>query len=401
MSNLKMNIEIMPSTAFLKKDGTFDLERALMLSGQIAGVCYDQEGFNHKKEENPELTKKRIKRTIENGHHSVYDHIFIGFNLENVPKILAMVINNEKQYTTSEKSGRYTLIEKSEDSVISDREIELYNKWLNIFEIKIKEKYGKVLGERKIKTLSRENARYMISVFMPTTLIYTTTLRQINYIVSWIDKYISEHDKNNLFEEKLSKYLLEFKECLFKLNVLDERLQHNEKQREFSLFGKDLLKKDEYFGDVYQTKYSESFVGIAQSQRHRTINYNIELPKEEKYYIPPILLDDEVLLNEWLEDISSISETYPNGLLVDVFECGTYENFILKCKERLCSAAQIEIMKQTKETLTKYKKALEDNNNPLRYDIVNYTKGARCTFPGYVCTEPCNFKEGITLKRKI
>lgn len=42
--NLK--IGILPNS-FLKSDGTFDKDNALILSGKIAGVCYDKEGFQH------------------------------------------------------------------------------------------------------------------------------------------------------------------------------------------------------------------------------------------------------------------------------------------------------------------------------------------------------------------
>ena len=75
--------------------------------------------------------------TLNNGHHSVYDHINISFNLQNIPKILAMVLNNEHQYTTSEKSARYTPVQVSGESVITDREVELYNKWMEIYKEKI------------------------------------------------------------------------------------------------------------------------------------------------------------------------------------------------------------------------------------------------------------------------
>ena len=68
--------------------------------------------------------------TLNNGHHSVYDHTYINFNIQNIPKILAMVLNNEKQYTTSEKSARYTKITPGENSVITKEEVDLYNKWL-------------------------------------------------------------------------------------------------------------------------------------------------------------------------------------------------------------------------------------------------------------------------------
>lgn len=43
-SNIK--IDILPNQ-YRKEDGTFDKKEAIKLSGKIAGVCYDKEGFEH------------------------------------------------------------------------------------------------------------------------------------------------------------------------------------------------------------------------------------------------------------------------------------------------------------------------------------------------------------------
>lgn len=395
-----MNISILPNQ-FLKDNGTFDKEEAIKLCGKIAGVCYDKEGFNHLKDEVLEKTMKRVNNTLINGHHSVYDHITINFNIENIPKILAMAINNEHEYTTSEKSARYTPIVRKDNSIITDREEQLYNKWLNIFKIKIKAKYGNIYSDFKIKTLAQENARYLVTVFMPTEMIYSTSLRQINYIASWMNEYINQANLNDNFEYNLSKSMQEFINCLDRLNVLDDRLMTNEKHRSLSLFGKDLNKREEYFGFVYNTNYYGTYSELAQAQRHRTLDYQIEKLNDKKYFIPPIIADDKALVAEWLNDIYSVKNVTPQGEIILINESGTYDNFILKCKERLCSAAQLEIMLQTKETLLKYKKALEETNNPLALDIVKYSHGARCTFPDYQCPKDCGFKEGKTLTRKI
>lgn len=395
-----MNISILPNQ-FLKNNGTFDREEAIKLCGKIAGVCYDKEGFNHLKDEVLEKTMKRVNNTLINGHHSVYDHITINFNIENIPKILAMAINNEHEYTTSEKSARYTPIVRKDNSIITEREEQLYNKWLNIFKIKIKAKYGNIYSDFKIKTLAQENARYLVTVFMPTEMIYSTSLRQINYIASWMNEYINQANLNDNFEYNLSKSMQEFINCLDRLNVLDDRLMTNEKHRSLSLFGKDLNKREEYFGFVYNTNYYGTYSELAQAQRHRTLDYQIEKLNDEKYFIPPIIADDKALVAEWLNDIYSVKNVTPQGEIILINESGTYDNFILKCKERLCSAAQLEIMLQTKETLLKYKKALEEKDNPLAIDILKYSHGARCTFPDYQCPKDCGFKEGKTLTRKI
>ena len=404
---MEIKTEILPSEK-VREDGTFDKDSSLNLAGKIAGVCYDPEGFDHISKEPVEKTNKRIERTIKNGHHSVYDHAFIKFNFINIPKILAMVLNNEHQYTTSEKSGRYTNVTNINDDLITADQKRLYDKWFNIFKIKIKERYGNVFSDFKIKTLAQENARNLITVFYPTQMVYTTSLRQINYIASWMNEYVKEIEdkkKNNtatFFEIELSKYMKQFLEQLDEKNVLEKDLMGNEKHRKISLFQTGLESKKDYFSDVYQTTYDASFAHLAQAQRHRTIDYRIEIPTDNlSYVIPPILEDDKALTQEWLRDIESVGKYYPNGTLIKVFERGKYEDFILKCKERLCTDAQLDIMLQTKKTLEKYRDALKENNDPLYDDIVNYTHGARCTFKDFDGKCDCKFKEGKTLDRKI
>ena len=389
------------ATYFLDKSGKFDLDKSLLLSGKFAGVCYDQDGYNNLINEAEEKTRKRISLTKDNGHHSVYDHIYMSLNITNIPKILAMVLNNEKEYTTSEKSARYTPIKPGKDSVITEEEHRLYEKWMEIFKRKIKDMYGDVYDDNKIKKLAQENARYLVTVFMPTTMVYTVSLRQINYIASWLEKYIAACDESKDFERKLAASMREFIEELKNLNILDAGLLTNDKNRSISLFGKNLGDKKDYFGDVYATIYKGSFASLAQAQRHRTLDYKMELMEEKEFFVPPILDDDPALMQEWLNDIKSVANVYPTGELVMIYERGTYENFILKCKERLCSAAQLEIMKQTKETLESYYDGLKSNHDPLAEDMKPYTHGARCTFPDYKCSSPCGFKEGINLTRKI
>lgn len=400
MEETRIKIGILPNQ-FLKLDGTFDKEEAIKLCGKIAGVCYDKEGFSHLENEPIEKTMRRVFMTLNNGHHSVYDHIMINFNLQNIPKILAMVLNNEHEYTTSEKSARYTQVVKQPGGIVTEQEERLYNKWIEIFKIKIKSQYGNIYNDAKIQKLAQENARYLVTVFMPTQMIYSTTLRQINYIASWMQNYIENANMSNDFERKLSSYMKEFLECLDNLNVLEEKLMENEKHRSLSLFGKDLYAKKEYFGDVYSCTYLGSFAQLAQAHRHRTLDYQMEMLEVKNYFLPPIITDDIMLVYEWYGDMEIVKNFNPQGEIVRIHESGKYEDFILKCKERLCTAAQLEIMLQTRETLLKYKEALEKSNRRLAMDIEKYSHGARCTFVDFDCSSDCKFKEGKTLSRRI
>ncbi len=213
--------------------------------------------------------------------------------------------------------------------------------------------------------------------------------------------YIKNVNNNNLFEVKLATSMGELLNELDRLNVLDLRLMKNEKERKISLFGNNLNLEREYFSDSYTTIYKGSFAEYAQAQRHRTIDYQLEILENKQFFTPPIIEDDSNLVLEWQNDMNLLKDITPQGEIIRISEKGKYSDFILKCKERLCSAAQLEIMKQTKETLMKYKKALEEENHPLKYDIVKYLNGARCTFSDYHCPEDCKFKEGKTLIRKI
>lgn len=384
---------------FYEKDGKQDKEQSHLTTGRIAGVCYDQEGYSALLKEPKEKSYRRNDGAAKKQHHSVSEHVRVTLNITNIPKILAMVLNNEQFYSTSEKSTRYTYIDTAIHDIFTQREVELYEKWLNIFKIRINEKYPGFYSNFQTKILAQENARYMVTVFLPTTMVHSIEVRQLNYIISWMYEYINNANYNDYFQKTLSEAMLNFIEEIERLNLIEKDFLNNFKQRELSLFKK--RDKIEEFGETYTTTYLASFVALAHLHRHRTLDYEMDYTKDLGYYIPPILRDDPLLVSEWLKDIESVQEIYPLGKLLEVTEQGKYEKFILKCKERLCTHAQIETCDITKETLYKYKKALEEKNHPLKDDIANYTHGARCTFKDFTCVEDCKNKLGKRLERKI
>lgn len=387
-----MDIEVIAST---HAGYTADKNDYDMFSGRMAGVCYMSSTFAELQKEDSAKTIKRINLTKSNGHHSVYDHESITMYLNDIPKILAMVINNEHQYTTSEKSARYTKM------TLTQGEQTLYNKWLEIFKNRILKKYAsdypQFFTPNRIEKLAQENARYLISVFTPTSMVYTTTYRQLNYLVAFLNDYINKPNKNT-FESKLAGVMQEFVEKLKGTKFIDEKLSVNDKNRHLSLFANG-LECEEYFGDVYCTTYLASFAELAQAQRHRTINYQMTLTENE-YYVPPIIRDNDDLVAIWLSDIKSIGN-YPQGTLLKITEMGTLDNFILKMYERKCTFAQLEINQITSATLKKYENALRIKVHPRAEEMRNYLNGSRCTFPGYKCTSPCGFKLGVNETREI
>lgn len=372
-----MKVSVIGST---KPGFELDVKSALDFGGKSAGICYLSNTFDDILKESEEKTQKRINQTLNNKHHSVYDHVSYNLLLQGVPKILAMIINNEKQYTTSEKSARYTQME-----LVGEEKL-LYDKWLNIFIDKISEKYPE-MDEKKVLKLAQENARGLTSVFTITTMEYTTTLRQLNNIMHMFNEYI-EQETTNEFEIKIKKYMKEFNDNLQYLYI--EELYDKSKRRRLSLFD-NMEKHNEIYDEVYCSTYKASFAQLAQAQRHRTLNYSIKVLEKPEFFTPIIIKDDTELSNDWINDISKLKDNYPQSMYVDVCERGTYEDFALKCVERLCSCAQLEISLQTRDTLDKYLEGVKNTNKEVYEYLKDYDVGGRCGIKGYRCSTPCNW----------
>lgn len=366
------------------------VEEALEFSGRAAGICYMKKDWEALCNEDHEVTMKRAKGTLKRKHHSVFGHVNYNILLEKVPKILAMILNNEQDYNTSEKSARYTEMEPSPE------EASLYYKWIDILKQEIAKCYPK-FDEGKVETLAQENARYMISVFTPaTTMLYTCTIQQWNYIIYWSEQFIKTGPEDP-FSQKVKQVLREFIAARPKIDV--EGLNTEMKKRGFSIIAKRQHRAEE-FGENYCTTYMGTFAHLAQAHRHRTLTYEMVIPQEKTFYTPPIL-EYTQYEKEWQDDIKSLADNFPQGMMVQINERGPVEKFVLKCTERLCGCAQLEIMRQTKKTMDKYLAAVKDKN-PDVYDYLEpYSHGPRCTFPGWKCEHPCIFGGSKAFKREV
>lgn len=380
-----MKIEVIAST---KVGYVLPKEEAVDFPGKSAGICYLPDTVETLFAETPEKTQRRANSNLESGHHSVFGHPTYNLILEGIPKIIAMILNNEKIYNTSEKSARYTKMEPSE------KEKCLYEKWIEIYKNVISKEYPK-FDEKRVQKLAQENARYLISVFTPATIMeYTVSFEQLNFIISWFEDYI-KNEPETAFSRKLKVAMQEFLAEMPDVKV--EKLNPRVKGTKLSLFAK--RKREEEFGENYCTTYLATFAELAQAQRHRTLSYEITLQENPQFYVPKIIKGTEFEI-QWLEDIQSLKDNYPQGMLIEINERGTVENFVLKCTERLCGAAQLEIMEQTKKTMEKYMEEVEENSEIYNY-LLPYSKGARCTFPGWKCNSPCIFGGKDAMNRKI
>lgn len=368
---------------------------ALLMSGHMAGICYMKDDFDAIVSEPEEKTLRRVEGTVKSGHHSTSGHASYTFIIEGMPKIVAMLLNNEHDYETSEKSARYTVmsalatIDEAEVDVdqASAEEKRIYEKWTKILEEVISRKYPEI-KPATVNKLALENARYFISVFTPaTTMAHTLSLRQANYIIGFCESMVAK-PSNSPFINRLKPYLSDLAAQLKKFVNVD-KLRDN-KGREFSLFAK--RDRGVSWGEVYSTNYYGTFSQLAQAQRHRTLWYEMKIPTPgtAEYYVPPILLDDDKLREEWLADMDSLRFNYPQGMLIQINERGTLEAFCLKCHERLCGAAQLEICMQTKKTLDHYMiDTLDRMDTDIYQEIGGFVGKTKCQFGYYTCDRPC------------
>lgn len=385
-----------------------------IMSGRYAGTCYGKEGYTSVKDEELSKSIDRANRAAKMGHHSVFQHSMINMEIE-CPKIIAMILNSIGISNTSEKSARYTKME------VSGEEKEIYEKWVDIIKELIFNEYDMFTEQERTK-LAQENARYMISVFTPTSMVYSLPFRNVYYLIDYLTKFRASVKTlpgafNKRLYNEVDDLIASFKDLFYNLNHFSgefNRITDNKNQyirfmpvqsngRVNGRFIYDTPK--DYFGDTYSVSFYATFAQVAQEQRHRTtrvkINFAGDDPMEFGFYTPKIIFySDRNLRADWENDMRKLQNNYPQGLLVNVVEQGLFEDFALKCKERLCGRAQLEIMEHTGHILSKFvenKHNLSANNiNILNSMTTRLSKDRmilpRCEFPDFTCNEYCKFK---------
>lgn len=448
-------VEVIARTFETKNDTTEQMNNDLtLLAGKAAGVCYMPDNYLDEGIQNETKALNRAEGNSKSGHHSVYDHGNITFIL-NTNKMIAMILNSLSVYATSEKSSRYTKMHPE-----TELELNLYDKWKTKLQKAILETYpdtdddelskrvckkagidfekivanGKLIDaykndenikalldiENKSETipsakLGMENARYMISVFTPTTMAYTTSFRQAQLIVDYFTKLEKDlKEVDDTFSHKLLEHVVDFRDA-FSEAIGTKRLADNKNQGIRFLYAqtvKDNIGELEEIADSYTLNYVGSLAMLAQAQRHRTLRYKMILktPGEYGWYVPEIVKEHN-LQDEWLTDMESVSYCVPQGTLVKIIEQGLFEDFVLKCKERLCGRAQLETMRMTKDNMKKFIErsgALSQANKKLLNSVTELDNEtgerqvvARCKFEDFTCTEGCRWGCNESLERLI
>lgn len=433
-----MEIKLDPMQGYVSKEGKFDQRKTLISSGVKAAICYKETIDNMpvspsmvREMESEKILLNRGLNTLRDQHSTPNEHQLVSLEITGAPKAFLMVLNNEKQYTADERSLRYTEVEPND--IISEKEVDLYNKWLRIIEEDITEKYldlyiktsrSEKMARSTIHKLAQENARYMVSVFTPTTTTYTVPWIQINKIMSYMLKVIE--NPLDEFEKRLVPYFVEFIDKMKELNVAitnkslyetfkdnaeelefikskhpnivenkdsEELIYNNTKDVELSLFASrnkfSGINEENVYGPSISYNNYESFACLAHENRHRSIECEMLIPENFDFFVPPILTDEQK--EEWKKDMESVKDVFPQGQLLKVNRIMSLRA-ILKfvAQERACERAQLEIQKvYTDDIIPTVYKELKNTNEKLAEEVKPYVKKLRCGFPGYKCPGTC------------
>lgn len=245
-----------------------------------------------------------------------------------------------------------------------------------------------------VNTRSQENARYILSIFTKsTTFGYTTTLAQWNYIYDWCERYVNQFRTVRDDTESPGCSLVRILEndtvrpaTMFEANVYDDLedlrvyLKENlyvEDLRDHKKRGFDMLTDifdenhfmkdydhecDENIRFAYTTDYETSLIVLSHLHRHKTLKYYMDLDVSNAGFYVPVFIKGTPDEKEWLDDMESVREQIPAGMLVHVIETGTLDNFALKTSERFCGCAMLETMLNVKSVAEKFVKLYESGH---------------------------------------
>lgn len=372
----------------------------LQYCGTISGECYCSDSMATLIAQPSKKAFARAQRCSDGGHLSVFGHYKVTLEFVDFPKALLMLLNNNHLNNTSERSGRYTSMQ---NACRSEQDLNLYNKWHEIFVDKIAKTYGtthpNIFTPAVIDKKANENARYIISSFYKTSMVYTNDIREFTHISKTIEE-ILKNENMHPFYKGMKDELIEFNTLLKGTGLVFEEF-NDQTEKDFGLIAKDNKIITPYYGDCIADTYKLSLSIVAHLHRHRFTNISIAFDKDPTFFVPPIIADDKALVENWLNDCKSQIDVIPQALLVNVNEIIPAKLLPKKYGERLCYNAQLEFCNCCVEQVKRILKNLDPNTSGVR-EIFENIKGSRCTWQkGYKCSNPCGFIEGIKCTRKI
>lgn len=367
-----MEIRVNYTTGDIRKK-----EDILRLCQAHAKVCRSEKDFEEIEKE--PLKMRFIEGLVAGGEHTPFEFFQMDFYLNGLSKILMMILNNEKQYSTCEKSARFTRMES--EGIGKEK----YEKWrmklAPLIDREFPDIRDKSMREKAVEKMAMDYARYMTSVFTPGKMCHSLNLRQLNYLLGFFEEAIPQYMEGGRFKRRLAGEM----ECFVRKiraeypDFIVDGLR-SMTDRHLTLFRAGNC--EEYFGDVYSANYDASIASVAQIHRSRSIKVVITSNPDSghSYAVPMIIMSSDSLRHEWMSDIEEVAENDPpQGLKVHVNESGELNDFKSKLLLRLCGHAHLETMTINKRIAERYSQKV--------HEVAEWIK-TPCS-QDYHCHKPC------------
>lgn len=310
----------------------FEKDSIFEAAGAAASICYDDNANNSLSKFLNDTKERKIKRgkSMANvGHGSPIEHTSVSLLFHNISKIQTMILNNQRVYSLTERSFRYSKPEHQSP---------LYKEWLDRLTLS---------GMQRKR--AQEIARYMISVFeRNSTAYYTMNIRQINVLLRMFEEFVAQNSNSkNDFLKEVCKHI---SNLYLALKPFDIGLEKNKYQK-LKLFENEVPEEFVKSG-LYLLSSKVSPVALGQLQRHRSLTYKIVFNETDEYYIPPIIERLNLKL-KWLDDAKTVN--FPNCKLLTIYEYGEVADFMMKYDIRKGP----EVQEETRDNVLKTKERLD------------------------------------------
>ena len=136
---------------------------------QIASICYDSD---------PKNPMALVKQLYKNGHHSVFEHIYFTFKIEDISRACSHQLVRHRHCSFTQRSQRYC-DEKNVTMVVPESIYDTDNIDLYLYSNEKAAEYYNILKQSEVP---KEDARYVLPNACVTSLYLSCNLRELIHI---------------------------------------------------------------------------------------------------------------------------------------------------------------------------------------------------------------------------
>ena len=138
---------------------------------KIASICYDSD---------PRDPMKLVKHLYNNGHHSVFEHVYFTFKIEDISRACSHQLVRHRHCSFTQRSQRYC--SEDECTIIAPRSILDIDEKSGYWELI--ETIGKHYKELQALGIPNEDVRYILPNACATELYLSCNLRELIHIAN-------------------------------------------------------------------------------------------------------------------------------------------------------------------------------------------------------------------------